>query len=623
MTNLKQWMITLLILGWLAWHLALPVDFISSDLGRYIKNGELILQGQGDVLYKNYYSYTYPQYPFLNYHWFFGVLCFVFWHYFGFSALSFVYLILELFTFYLFFRCSLRYVSFPNACAFALLSFPFLSFRSEIRPEGVSYLCCALFWWLIDAYQQRRIKSPHLIIALCAIEIIWANTHIFFMMGPALMALLGWQAYINSEKEQAQYFKKLCFLLLGMCLINPFGLQILSVMFSTWSKATLFPIIESQSVFYVLKTTIIAWKPVLLYFLGMLSILSLSLFFLIRREGLRKHSLIGILFLILSLAALKEMRMIGLWGYFWIPISTYVYSGWMRTKTERSKKNMEIFLVTIGIIVSATVNFNWKQKPALGLVPGSNDAAEFFQREKITGRIFNNYGIGGYLIFHLSPQHQFFIDNRGVAAFPEDFVTKTYGQMQGDDHIWHQLEQEYRFNVIFCYPERSYWGVKFLDNRLKDPDWALVFLGEKARIFLRRNAQNADIIRRNEIFIYQQEAENYTNSGYEDDKQGHFIQAMAELNKAIESNPQYPDAYINRGNVYFHEGRLVQAIGDYSKALELNSQDALAYQDRAIVYYKLKEYNNAWSDVHKAEALGAADNPVLINLLKQSFGRGK
>ena len=36
----------------------------------------------------------------------------------------------------------------------------------------------------------------------------------------------------------------------------------------------------------------------------------------------------------------------------------------------------------------------------------SNDAAEFFKREKISGVIFNNADIGGYLIFHLSPQHK-------------------------------------------------------------------------------------------------------------------------------------------------------------------------------------------------------------------------
>ena len=43
----------ILILLWLGWQLAIPVDFLRSDLGRHIKNGELIAQGHWDVLYKN------------------------------------------------------------------------------------------------------------------------------------------------------------------------------------------------------------------------------------------------------------------------------------------------------------------------------------------------------------------------------------------------------------------------------------------------------------------------------------------------------------------------------------------------------------------------------------------
>src|SRR5216683_2582486 len=122
---MKEWIAAILILGWLGWHLAVPVNLLRSDLGRHIKNGELILQGQWDILYKNYYSYTNPEYTFVNYHWLFGVFCYVFC------------------------QCSRRYSSFVSVCALSLLSFPFLSFRCEIRPEGISYLFCGLFWWMI------------------------------------------------------------------------------------------------------------------------------------------------------------------------------------------------------------------------------------------------------------------------------------------------------------------------------------------------------------------------------------------------------------------------------------------------------------------------------------------
>jgi len=105
------------------------------------------------------------------------------------------------------------------------------------------------------------------------------------------------------------------------------------------------------------------------------------------------------------------------------------------------------------------------------------------------------------LIFHLSPEHQLFIDNRGVAAFPKDFVQKTYVQVQADDNYWHQLDEQYHFNVIFISPEHSSWAATFIAYRLADHDWALVFQDDKTRIFLKRNAQNSDIISRNEIHL--------------------------------------------------------------------------------------------------------------------------
>ena len=173
---------------------------------------------------------------------------------------------------------------------------------------------------------------------------------------------------------------------------------------------------------YLLKIRPYPYHPSFLYFLAALGMLSAALFFLIQREGFKKYIFIGSLTLLLSFAAIKAVRMIGLFGYFWIPLSTYVYSRWLQyAQTSKSRKSIEIALVVLGIIVSASVDFDWKQKHGLGIVPGLNDAAEFFKREKISGPIFNNADIGGYLIFHLSPSHKVFVDNR-MEAYPEDFL---------------------------------------------------------------------------------------------------------------------------------------------------------------------------------------------------------
>ena len=67
----------------------------AADIGRHIKNGELILNGNSQVLYKNFYSFTYPEYPFINHHWFFGVISYLVFRLSGFNGLSISYIMIN------------------------------------------------------------------------------------------------------------------------------------------------------------------------------------------------------------------------------------------------------------------------------------------------------------------------------------------------------------------------------------------------------------------------------------------------------------------------------------------------------------------------------------------------
>ena len=208
MKNMKQWPIITFVLIVLAWHYAQPINLARIDLGRHIKNGELIVKGTWDVLYKNYYSYTYPEQPFVNHHWFFGVFCYSIWHFVSFAGLSLVYILLELLTFYLFFRRAKDLSSFWLACAFGLLSIPLLALRIQIRPEGFSMLFCGLFWLLLASHQEGRLKANHLKIILALLQILWVNSHLFFIMGPILIGLFWLQAKADSRRELANTFKQ-------------------------------------------------------------------------------------------------------------------------------------------------------------------------------------------------------------------------------------------------------------------------------------------------------------------------------------------------------------------------------------------------------------------------------
>ena len=112
------------------WH---PVNFVTADLGRHIKNGELILAGEFDVLNKNFYSYTEPDHPAINHHWLSGVVFYTVWKLAGFKGLHLFYIVLSLATFLIFFNVARRD---PAGDFQLLISRNFLSDFVERAPSG-------------------------------------------------------------------------------------------------------------------------------------------------------------------------------------------------------------------------------------------------------------------------------------------------------------------------------------------------------------------------------------------------------------------------------------------------------------------------------------------------------
>ena len=68
-------------------------------------------------------------------------------------------------------------------------------------------------------------------------------------------------------------------------------------------------------------------------------------------------------------------------------------------------------------------------------------AVDFLEREKITGTMFNTYGIGGYLLYRGYPDRKVFIDGRNV-DYGLDFMARTYAGGVDADR-WKALEDEY------------------------------------------------------------------------------------------------------------------------------------------------------------------------------------
>src|SRR5258708_25646989 len=80
------------------------------DLGRHLRNGELILSPveSARVLHTNFYSYTQPELAFVNHHWLSGVILYKVWKLGGFAGLNAFYILTGAIAFALFLNIARR-----------------------------------------------------------------------------------------------------------------------------------------------------------------------------------------------------------------------------------------------------------------------------------------------------------------------------------------------------------------------------------------------------------------------------------------------------------------------------------------------------------------------------------
>src|SRR3989344_6228837 len=105
--KIQKYLLPAVLVAWCAVLLAQKIDLPQADIGRHIKNGEIILHGswvdKRAVLQTNFYSYTQTQHEFVNHHWLSGVIFYLIFQIFGFVGLSIFYIVLVSAAFYIFF----------------------------------------------------------------------------------------------------------------------------------------------------------------------------------------------------------------------------------------------------------------------------------------------------------------------------------------------------------------------------------------------------------------------------------------------------------------------------------------------------------------------------------------
>ncbi len=108
-------------------------------------------------------------------------------------------------------------------------------------------------------------------------------------------------------------------------------------------------------------------------------------------------------------------------------------------------------------------------------------------------------------------------------------------------------------------------------------------------------------------------AETYYVWGNVKFKQGDYVGAIADYDKAIQLKPDYAEAYNNRGLAKHEFGEHAAALVDFDEAIQLKPRLSVAYNNRALAKSALGDLHAAIADYDEAIQLNANDAVVYKN----------
>ncbi|PCJ88084.1 MAG: hypothetical protein COA57_03760 [Flavobacteriales bacterium] len=500
----RKWrtVLTLLLLIFIGCFFAQKIIFVNADLGRHIKNGELLFE-EGKIISTNFYSYTEPDFPVVTHHWGSGALFYLIWKWFGFKGLSILSILVNTLAVFFFFQTAQKKGSFTYVLLVAVLCIPLIVNRTEIRPEMFSYLLMGVFYWLFHQFQTDKIRLNKLLLILIPLQIIWVNTHLFFVFGLFICGIFCLDGWLN-DKDRLKHYSIVFAGLVIVSFINPFGWKGFVEPFLILREYG-YMIAENQPVFFMqdrFPENPVYWHFEAIFLLSFILILIAT----VKTNERKKLFAPFVLFAFLSILAFKMVRGIPIFGLFLLPIATQFLQEIHQSIQQKRKKTIQVTILFFSIIVigmgfftKSTYYTPFNQISGIGLISGVNRSAQFLKSAGIQGPVFNNYDIGSYLIFHLFSQYQVFVDNR-PEAYSISFFKNIYEPMQEREEKWNEMDEKYGINCIYFFRhDNTPHAQPFLIRRIEDPKWAPVFVDDFAIIFLKRNEKNAVLIRQYEL----------------------------------------------------------------------------------------------------------------------------
>lgn len=489
--NVLKYILVALLLGLFAVFLLHPLNAINQDLGRYFKVSEIIFE-TGGVPNTNLFSYTNTDFGFINTHWLGGVVFYALSLVIGLKGLIVFKTLLILLSFFIVFYLALKIsyykkIDKKNFWLVFLVSLPIIGIlmeRTDVRPEIFSFLFISVFIYILYDYRE----GSKALWILPVLQLLWVNIHIYFFLGP-LIFLFFFVDKIFQQKTRKELRKLLiigCLLAL-VVFINPNGIA--GVFYPITAMGDYgYTIVENQTPFFLMAFNYHKGIVTLFFLVSFFLLVS----FLLNYKKLRIFELLLVgFFCFFGMYAIRNFPVLALVALpvlsrnlseHWFRFMYFLKKFFVFKKTlyfEFCLLSMSVFCISILIYANADqVNLHTGAK--------AQKAVDFLIENNIKGKMFNNFDVGGYLIYRLYPETKVFVDNR-PEAYPVSFFRDIYKPMQEDKLLWEKYSEEYAFDFIFFeHTDMTPWAISFFNMIVGDEKWEKVYYDNSEAIFVKK-----------------------------------------------------------------------------------------------------------------------------------------
>ena len=498
----------------------------------------------------------------------------------------------------------------------AVLAVPVVAFRTAPRADLFSTLLFAPVLVLLWRHHRDR---PSPLWLLPPLLCLWANLHLGFVAGAALLA-----AYVVVELLELPFPEKrvpasarlrraapwLAAAVLAT-LVNPWGPRLYAALFR---QSRLLESLEGHvgdwlvvRVSWASLSELLAWRnpDSAFWWLLVAGVLAAGVALWRRSPGAA---------LLLAVALFGSMRYLRLQALFAIVV--VVVGGellaswpwkpnWLVRRQWQAAAGVLLALVALVGVRAADLVSNRYYLSVVGNVsfgPGVSwwypeRATAFLLRERLPGRILNDFNLGGYLTWRLGPDYPVSLDGRAVPFGSELFFQHKALLLQPPDSPqWQQQAERGGVNtVILAVARYAGLGNIALRRFCESQTWRPVYLDEVAALFVRNRPENAFWLDRLSIdcasarFLPPRPASRfgsrnaaelynfYANAGWVLFALGRNQEAFDALERAHRIFADDPQLHLMRGSVLQASHRIREAEQEYRAALRLRESDQAWY----------------------------------------------